>query len=508
MPSQLFARKPLALLLEEMKGENRLRRILGPVGLTSLGVGCIIGAGIFTIIGQGIATAGPALSVSFVIAGIACVLAALCYAEFASMVPVAGSAYTYASATLGELFAWIIGWDLVLEYSMASSAVANAWSGYFQSFLSIFNVHLPGSIADSPVKYTEADGFLRSGAFINLPAFVISLIVAAILIKGIKESSWVNTLMVIIKVSVVLVVIGAGAFAFELANMKDFAPFGWSGISIFGHPIMGIEINGKPHGVIAGAAIVFFAFIGFDSVSTHAEEAKNPSRDVPIGIVASLVICTVLYLAVAFVISGMVNYQQMPPAAQEQFQKAPVAEAFNMAGMTWTHGIIALGALTGMTSVLLVLMLSLPRVMLALARDGLLPTSFFGAVHDKFKTPWKSTALTGIFVALMSSLFPLGLLADMVNIGTLFAFAIVCASVLVMRKTNPDAERPFRVAWSPFIPVLGIIFCVGLMFALPLANWWRLIVWLLIGIIIYFAYGYRHSKMKHYIAEHSSQSGA
>lgn len=496
MPSQFFARKPLSLLLEEMKGENRLRRILGPVGLTSLGVGCIIGAGIFTIIGQGIATAGPALCVSFIVAGIACVLAALCYAEFASMVPVAGSAYTYASATLGELFAWIIGWDLVLEYSMASSAVANAWSGYFQSFLEIFKLHLPAAIADSPVKYTETSGFTQSGAIINLPALLISAIVAAILIKGIKESAWVNTLMVVIKVTVVLIVIAAGAFCFDLANMKDFAPFGWSGISIFGHPISGIEIGGKPHGVIAGAAIVFFAFIGFDSVSTHAEEAKNPKRDVPIGIVASLIICTVLYLAVAFIISGMIDYQHLSAAAQEKFQKAPVAEAFNLAGLTWTHGIIALGALTGMTSVLLVLMLSLPRVMLALSRDGLLPTSFFGAVHDKYKTPWKSTALTGLFVALMSSLFPLGLLADMVNIGTLFAFAIVCASVLVMRKTNPDAERPFRVAGSPVVPVLGIIFCVGLMFALPLANWWRLLVWLAIGIVIYFAYGYQNSKMR------------
>jgi len=505
MPSQYFARKPLSLLLEEMKGENRLRRILGPVGLTSLGVGCIIGAGIFTIIGKGIEAAGPALSVSFIVAGIACVLAALCYAELASMVPIAGSAYTYASATLGELFAWIIGWDLVLEYSMASSAVAAAWSGYYKQFLTLFGIEPIPLIASAPYAFSNDKGFFQTGGIINLPSLVISLIVTYILVKGIKESSLVNTIMVLIKVGVVLVVIAAGAFCFNAGLLKNFAPHGWTGISFFGFPVAGEVVRGTPHGVIAGAAIVFFAYIGFDSVSTHAEEAKNPQRDVPIGIVASLLICTILYLAVAFIISGMVDYQSLGENAQKAFREAPVAEAFRLAKMGWSHAIITLGALAGMTSVLLVLMLSLPRVMLALARDGLLPHSFFGAVHPKYKTPYKSTMLTGAFVALMAAFFPLDVLADLVNIGTLLAFVIVCAAVIVLRKTDPDADRPFRVKGGLVIPILGMAICLLLMFGLPLANWWRLIVWLGIGFVIYFAYGQKHSTMHRLLAEQNGE---
>jgi APA family basic amino acid/polyamine antiporter len=502
MPSQLFARKPLKLLLEEMKGENRLRRILGPVGLTSLGVGCIIGAGIFVIIGEGAAISGPALSVSFVVAGIACIFAALCYAEFASMVPVAGSAYTYAYATLGELFAWIIGWDLVLEYTVASAAVANSWSRYYSTFLKTFGWDVAPEFSKAPIVYNIPEGrFEQTGAYINLPALIIALLVASVLVKGIKESAWVNTLMVIVKVAIVLFVIAVGAFYVNPGFWSDFAPHGWTGLSFFGHTVAGQSMDGKPAGVIAAAAIVFFAFIGFDSVSTHAEEAKKPHRDVPIGIIASLLICTGLYIAVSVVITGMVDYAHLVPNANNiSAFEAPVAYAFERHGLTWATIIISVGALAGMTSVLLVLMLSQPRVLLAMARDGLVPKSFFGAVHEKFRTPWKSTMLTGLVVALLASLLPLHILAELVNIGTLLAFVIVCAAVLIMRKTHPDAERPFRAPGGSASPILGIALCLMLMFGLPAQNWLRLLVWLAIGIAIYFFYGRHHSVMKRMMA--------
>ncbi|HWR01875.1 MAG TPA: amino acid permease [Chlorobaculum sp.] len=484
-----FRKKPLALLLEEMKDEHRLNRVLGPVALTSLGVGCIIGTGIFVLIGVAAHDkAGPAVTLSFALAGLACVFAALCYAEFASMAPVAGSAYTYAYATLGELFAWIIGWDLTLEYTVASASVAHGWSHYFQDFTGIFGLSLPAILSRAPVDFNTTTGtFITNGALFDLPAVVITLIVTVFLVKGIRESAGFNTAMVIVKVAVVLLVIVLGAMYVKPANWQPFAPFGYSGLSVFGHTILGHEgSSGAPVGVLAGAAMIFYAYIGFDSVSTHAEEARNPQRDVPIGIVASLIICTVLYMAVAAVITGMIPYDHISI-------DAPVSDAFRQVGLGWAQFVISLGAIAGITSVLLVLMLSQPRVFLAMARDGLLPKSFFGAIHEKFRTPWKSTILTGFFVALLSAFLPLRLLAELVNIGTLFAFVIVCSAVLIMRKTNPDAERPFRVPLVPFVPIAGILTCMLLMFSLPAENWLRLVVWLVIGMCIYFFYGRHHS---------------
>lgn len=497
MVKKLMARKPLEVILEEAKGENRLRRVLGPVALTSLGIGCVIGTGIFVLTGIGAHDkAGPALTMSFVVAGIACVFAALCYAEFASMVPVAGSAFTYAYATLGELFAWIIGWDLVLEYTVASASVANGWSEYFQSFIRSVGGHLgvklsmPAALAGAPFNVEGAGHITLTGSYINLPAVVIIAVLTMILVKGIRESAGFNSAMVIFKVAVVLFVIAVGAFYVDPRNWHPFAPFGWTGISLFGHTIAGrVGADHAPLGMLAGAAIMFFAYIGFDSVSTHAEEARNPQRDVPIGIIASLLICTVLYIAVTAVLTGMVPYDKLSIGA-------PVADAFAQVGLKWAELIISLGAMVGITSVLLVLMLSQPRVLLAMARDGLLPESFFGAVHDKFRTPWKSTILTGLIVATLAAVIPLRVLAELVNIGTLLAFVIVCLAVLVMRRTHPEATRPFRCPWVPVVPILGTLFCLMLMFSLPAFNWLRLGVWLLIGMVIYFSYGRKHSKLR------------
>jgi APA family basic amino acid/polyamine antiporter len=492
MANPLFTRKPLALLLEEMKGENRLRRVLGPVQLSALGVGAIIGTGIFVL--TGIAAhdkTGPALMLSFVVSGLACVVAALCYAEFASMVPIAGSAYTYAYATLGELFAWIIGWDLILEYGVGSATVAHGWSHYFQDFIGIFHLHLPAALTNAPFDFVNGH-FVLTSSIIDLPAIVITAIITAVLVVGIKESASLNATMVIIKLAVVMFVIVVGCFYINPANWHPFAPYGYAGVSFFGHTLFGqTDSGGQPLGMLSGAAIIFFAYIGFDSVSTHAEEAKRPSRDVPIGIVTSLILCTVLYIAVSAVLTGMVRYDQIDI-------NAPVSAAFGQVGLPWAQFLISLGALTGITSVLLVMMLSQPRVMLAMARDGLVPKSFFGAVHEKFRTPWKSTILTGCFVALMAGLLPLRLLADLVNIGTLLAFVIVCAAVLIMRRTNPDAERPFRVWGAPLTPIFGILICLLLMFSLPAENWLRLFIWLAIGFVIYFGYGRHHSVMKNY----------
>ena len=488
---QLFARKPLELILEEMKGENRLRRILGPVALTSLGVGAIIGTGIFVLTGVAAHDkAGPALILSFVVAGIACVFAALCYSEFASMVPVAGSAYTYAYATLGEMFAWIIGWDLILEYAVASATVAHGWSAYFQDLIGIFGLHIPLAMTRAPIDFNPDTGLLAvTGTIIDLPAILITAIITIILVKGIKESAGFNATMVSIKLVIVFFVIVVGAFYIDTANWKNFAPFGYSGISFFGKTIWGqTGLGGAPVGMLAAAATIFFAYIGFDSISTHAEEAINPKRDIPIGIITSLLLCTFLYIAVAAVLTGMVPYDKINI-------DAPVSNAFAQVGLQWAQFLISVGAIAGITSVLLVMMLSQPRIFLAMARDGLLPPSIFGAIHEKFRTPWKSTILTGIFVAILGGLLPLRVLAELVNIGTLFAFVIVCSSVLIMRKTHPDAERPFKAPLFPFVPIAGIFTCLLLMFSLPTENWLRLFVWLIIGGIIYVFYGRKHSVM-------------
>ncbi|HEY2738375.1 MAG TPA: amino acid permease [Thermoanaerobaculia bacterium] len=402
--------------------------------------------------------AGPALMLSYVVAGCACVFAALCYAELASMVPVAGSAYTYAYATLGELFAWIIGWDLVLEYAVGSATVASGWSGYFQSALGSFGITLPTALSGPPIEYDMGVGRLvASGSVINLPAVGIVAFTTIVLIVGIRESARLNAAMVGIKLAAVL-----------LLGQTD--------------------AGGRPLGMLAGAALAFFAFIGFDSVSPHAEEARQPQRDGPIGIIASLVLCTLLYLGVVAVLTGMVPYHQIDV-------NAPVAAAFQRVGLGWAQVLVAVAGVAGITSVLLVMMLSQPRVLLAMARDGLLPRSFFGDVHPRFRTPWKSTLATGVFVGLLAGLLPIEVLLSLVSMGTLLAFVIVCAAVLILRRIHPEAERPFRAPLVPLVPILGIAVCLLLMFSLPSENWLRLVVWLVTGLAIYFGYGRRHSLM-------------
>jgi APA family basic amino acid/polyamine antiporter len=491
MANQLFARKPLTMLLEELEGKDRLKRVLGPVALTSMGIGAVIGAGIFVSTGQAAhQTAGPSLMLSYAVSGAVCIFAALCYAEFASMVPVAGSAYTYAYATLGELFAWIIGWDLLLEYAVGAAVVANSWSSYFQEVMATLGIPaLPDAVRGPVVTYNAAVGKIETtGAYFNLPALFIVVAITAILVKGIQESARFNAVMVGVKLSCVLFVLIVGGYYVNPANWKPFAPYGYGGLNLLGYTLGKTDAGGLPLGMLAGAAIAFFSYIGFDAVSTQAEEARRPSRDVPIGILASLLICTVLYIAVIAVLTGMVPYDKIDVGA-------PVSKAFEQVGLGWARFLIAAGGVTGITSVLLVLLLSLPRVLLAMARDGLIPQSFFGAVHPRFQTPYKSTILTGTFVAAMAAFLPMNVLLNLANIGTLFAFAIVCAAVLVMRRTNPDAERPFRVPLVPFTPILGILSCLLLMFSLPSANWLRLFGWLTIGLFIYFLYGWRNSVM-------------
>jgi APA family basic amino acid/polyamine antiporter len=461
-------------LMEEMKGENRLRRVLGPIALTSLGVGAIIGTGIFVLTGVAAnQKAGPALILSFVLAGFACACAGLCYAEFASMIPVAGSAYTYAYATLGELLAWIIGWDLVLEYAMGSATVANGWSAYFVKLMHLFKINLPWEWTTSPFSTDTipgSSGFLHltvnpatgGHAILNLPALIIALVVTVILVVGIRESARFNATMVMVKLAVVMFVIIVGSRFVDSSNWTPFMPYGWGGVA-------------------AGAATIFFAYIGFDSISTHAEEARNPKRDVPIGILTSLFVCTILYIAVAAVITGMVPYNKIA-------LDAPIAAAFQSRGLDIAVFLISAGALAGITSVLLVMMLSQPRVLMAMARDGMIPPAFFGAVHEKFKTPWKSTILTGLVVALVGSLFSISFLSDMVNIGTLFAFVIVCGAVMIMRRTRPDVPRSFKTPFLAVVGPLGILANFGLMVSLGRHNWVRLTVWMLAGLVIYFSY--------------------
>jgi APA family basic amino acid/polyamine antiporter len=370
---------------------------------------------------------------------------------------------------------------------VASATVAHGWSKYFQNFIDIFGWTVRPTLSKAPFDFDPLTGhFLSTHAYFDLPAVLIALIVTIVLVKGIRESASVNTAMVVVKVAVVLIVIAVGAFYVDPRNWHPFAPFGLSGFSLFGHPILGKSVGGQPVGMLAGAAVIFFAYIGFDSVSTHAEEAKNPKRDVPIGIIASLLICTVLYIAVSAVITGMVPYSQIS-------LDAPVAAAFQTRGVEWARFLVSLGAVTGITSVLLVLMLSQPRVWLAMARDGLVPVKFFGAVHPRFRTPWKSTLLTGLVVALGGAFIPLRILAELVNIGTLLAFVIVCAAVLVIRRTHPDAPASFRTPLVPWVPILGILMCLMLMCSLPAENWWRLGIWLVLGLIIYFTYGRKHS---------------
>jgi APA family basic amino acid/polyamine antiporter len=496
--SGLLVKKPLTVAYTEGKG-NELKRALGPWALTAMGIGAIIGAGIFVATGEAAKNvAGPALMMSYVVAGFTCLLAALCYAEFAAMTPVAGSAYTYAYTTLGEIFAWIIGWDLILEYAVGAATVANGWSSYFQEVMGIFknlgvDLQVDETLRSAPVKYDPSGGgwlgFKATGAYVNLPAVLIIAVLTAILVKGIKESAAANGVMVAIKVGAVIFVILVGAYYVNPANWEPFAPYGWTGISIFGEQVAGgTNAKGAPAGVLAGAAIIFFAYIGFDAVSTQAEEAKNPQRDVPIGILGSLLICTALYIAVVAVLTGMVSYQELS-------ETAGVSDAFKKAGLPKAEFLIAAAGVAGITSVLLVMLLGSARILMAISRDGLLPP-FFASVHPSFRTPWKGQLTVGLFVALMAGLLPLDALLQMTNIGTLFAFAVVCGAVLVMRYTNPDAPRPFRTPLVPAVPVLGILLCLLLMLSLPSHNWYRLFGWMFIGLIVYLVYGYRSSVLR------------
>jgi APA family basic amino acid/polyamine antiporter len=469
----LFWRKSIDQLRADA-ASGTLRRALGPVQLTTLGIGAIIGAGIFVLTGQAAAQhAGPAIVLSFVVAGFACGFAGLCYAEFASMIPVAGSAYTYAYATMGELLAWIIGWDLILEYSLGAATVAVGWSGYVVSFLHDLGINIPQQWAapNGPILDAATGQVIGQGIF-NVPAAIIALLVTALLVIGIRESASANATVVLIKVAVVLLFIAFGAAYVNAANWKPFIPpatgvageFGWSGI-------------------MTGAGVVFFAYIGFDAVSVAAQEAKNPQKDMPIGILASLAICTVLYILMAAVLTGIMPYAQLNTAA-------PVAAAVDAIGLTWLRPLIKIGAIAGLSSVILVMIMAQPRIFYAMSRDGLLPP-LFKRIHPKFRTPHITTILTGVAVAFTAGLFPIGILGHMVSIGTLLAFAIVSAGVLVLRYKEPNIERPFRTPGMPVVPILGVIFCLYLMKALPPETWLRLFVWLAIGLAIYFLYGAR-----------------
>jgi len=489
--SSLFARKPLARILDEAQaeGEDRLRRVLGPVPLTALGIGSIIGAGIFVTTGA-IArqTAGPALLLSYVVAGIACFFAALCYAEFASAVPISGSAYTYAYASLGELPAWLIGWALVLEYAVGAALVAGGWSGYLQSVLASFGVALPHAVSGPVIRYDPQLGrMVATGSFVNLPAVVVIASLMIVLIAGIRESARFNAVMVAVKLSTVLFVIAVGAFYVDPRNWHPFAPYGMTGVVLFGKTLLGhTDPGGRPVGVLAGAALAFLSYLGFDAVSTQSEEARRPQRDVPIGILSSLALCTVLYMGVIAVLTGMVHYDRLD-------LNAPLANAFAQVGLGWAKLLIALAGVAGITTVLLVLLLALPRILLAMARDGLLPQRFFAAVHPRFRTPHKATLATGLFVGAITAFLPLDLLLNLVNLGTLLIFVVVCAAVPVLRFTHPAAERHFRVPLSPWIPILGALSCLLLMLSLPGENWLRLLIWFVIGAAIYLLYGRRHS---------------
>ena len=496
---QLFRKRSLDDLLAEAQQGVQLKRILDTRQLTFIGIGAIIGTGIFVLIGVvAKQTAGPAVVVSFVFAGMLCVLAALCYAEFASMAPVEGSAYTYGYCTLGEFLAWIIAWDLVLEYAVAASAVAHGWSHYFQDFLQQIagltgiGIVVPEAFGNAPIDYNHLTGEIdTTGNVCDLPAIVIVLVLTIFLVRGIQESATINNLMVFLKLIVVALVVVVGAMYVKPDNWLPFAPYGYGGFGFFGETVWGqSDPGGKPLGALAGAAIIFFAFVGFDSVSAHSAEAKNPERDVPLAIIYSLLICTVLYIAVGGVLTGMVNYTELDI-------DAPVSDAFGKVGAPWMQFIISVGAIAGMTSVMLVMMLTQPRILLALARDGLIPKWPFGVIHKTWRTPWISSILTGLFVALLAGSLPLSILADLVSIGTLLAFGIVCSAVLIMRYTDPDANRPFRTPFFPWVPIGGIAGCLILMCSLPAENWLRLVAWLGVGMVIYFGYGFWHSKERH-----------
>lgn len=468
MDSNLLKTKSIEQLVSDVEhGGKALKRTLTAFDLTLLGIGAIIGTGIFVLTGTAAANqAGPAIVLSYLAAGLACAFAALCYAEFASMIPIAGSAYTYAYATLGEIVAWMIGWDLILEYAVGSMTVAVGWSGYFQRILMGFGLHLPVWMTASP--------WATDGAVINLPAAIIVLCITGLLVVGVRESARFNAVMVAIKLVAVVFFIAAGATFVKPENWSPFMPYGFSG-------------------VMAAAAVVFFAYIGFDAVSTTAEEAKNPQRDLPIGIIASLVVCTILYLVVAAVLTGILPVVEYK--ANAQFLNAPVGYALAVIDQDWAAGLVSAGAVAGITSVLLVMLMSQPRIFFAMSRDRLLPPGA-SKVHPRFKTPYVTTIITGLVVAVCAALVPIQILGEMTSIGTLFAFMIVCAAVMVLRVQRPEAKRPFRVPGGFVIPVLGIVSCLYLMLNLPVATWVRFLGWLNVGMLIYWVYGRVHSPLR------------
>ncbi|HNQ89859.1 MAG TPA: amino acid permease [Verrucomicrobiota bacterium] len=502
----MFRRKSLDRLLgEARRPELQLRRTLGPVQLTALGIGAIVGAGIFSTVGTAAAGgghhlgAGPALAISFVLVAVACGFAALCYAEFASMVPISGSAYTYAYATLGELVAWIIGWDLILEYAVGNVAVAISWSAYFQELLRGCGIPLPewlgtdyrsaahasalvaqaqairqnldslgSAVLHDARAFALAPRWLGVPLILNVPAVGIVALVTWVLVRGIRESARFNTTMVILKLAVVAFFLGVGATYVQPENWSDFMPNGFKGIT-------------------TAAAIIFFAYIGFDAVSTAAEEARNPQRDMPIGIIASLGVCTVLYVAVAIVLTGVARWDTLGTAE-------PLASAFAPYHLKWVPGVIAAGALFANTSVLIAFQIGQPRILFAMARDGLLP-SWAGRVHPRFRTPHVTTILTGVFVALFSGITNINEMVELTNIGTLFAFVLVAVGILVLRRTEPDRPRAFRTPWVPFVPICAIVSCGYLMTELPAITWLRFAGWLGLGLIVYLVYGLRHSRL-------------
>lgn len=506
--ANLLATKPLNLILSEAHetGEHSLRRALGPTNLITLGIGAIIGTGIFVLTGTATAEhAGPAIVYSFIFAAVGCVFAGLCYAEFASMIPVAGSAYTYGYATLGEIFAWIIGWDLILEYAFGAATVASGWSGYFISLLGDFGIKLPPSLAgthwDEFVFYNnhwesaklivpklktlgiDPSTLPHANGVFNLLGFIVILLTTLILVIGIKESANFNSAIVIIKVAVLIVFIGIGInYLFShpgliKANWHPFIPentgkFGEYGIS----------------GIMRAAGIIFFAYIGFDAVSTAAQEAKNPEKDMPIGILGSLAICTVLYILVAMVLTGLINYRNLDV-------RDPLAIGVDSTGVRWGSLLVKLGALMGLSSTIVVMLLGQSRVFFSMARDRLLPQAF-SRVHPRFRTPWISSLTVGTFVAVLAASLPINVLDEMVSIGTLLAFVIVCAGVWVIRRRNPDLPRPFRTPWVPFTPIMGMVISLAMMVSLTGLTWIRLGVWLIIGMFIYFFYGRSHSRVQ------------
>lgn len=482
MKKSLFIRKSIELLQREDSsgGEHKLKRVLTPAGLVALGIGGIIGAGIFVLTGHAAAEyAGPGIVLSFIFSGIACIFAGLCYAELASMIPVAGSAYTYSYATLGEFIAWIIGWDLILEYLFGASTVAVGWSGYVVSFLKDYGVIIPAYLSNAPFVHDPEAGWQTTGALINFPAVFIVGVVTTLLVVGIRESARFNNAIVVLKLTVLLLFIGFGAYyitpsnwtPFVPPNTGDFGHFGWSG-------------------VLRGAGVVFFAYIGFDAVSTAAQEAKNPQRDMPIGILGSLLISTILYIFVSLVLTGIIKYE---------FLNAPDPIAVGIdaagAGMLWLKSFVKIGAIAGLSSVVLVLLLGQSRVFFSMASDGLLPERF-SVVHRKFKTPYKTTVTAGVAAAVIAGLFPIGLLGELVSIGTLLAFVIVCIGVIVLRYRHPEIERPFKTPLVPLVPVLGVVTALSQMIALPVDTIIRLFVWMAIGFVIYFAYGVKNSKLR------------